>query len=36
MENLTDFDISSPQFDDTLSIGLFRLEQRPTTKIQLN
>ena len=31
MENLTDFDISSDQFDDTLSIGLFRLRTTPTT-----
>ena len=31
MENLTDFDISSNEFDDTLSIGLFRLRSTPTT-----
>jgi len=40
MENLTDFDISSNQFDDTLSIGLFRLRTTPTTnntiKLSLN
>ena len=40
MENLTDFDISSNQFDDTLSIGLFRLRTTPTTnntiKLALN
>jgi len=31
MENLTDYDISSNQFDDTLSIGLFRLATSPST-----
>ena len=31
MENLTDFDISSNQFDDTLSIGLYRLRTTPST-----
>ena len=31
MENLTDYDISSNQFGDTLSIGLFRLRSTPTT-----
>ena len=40
MENLTDFDISSNEFDDTLSIGLFRLRRTPTTnntiKLALN
>ena len=40
MENLTDYDISSHSFDDTLSIGLFRLRSTPTTnntiKLALN
>jgi len=40
MENLTDFDISDSAFDDTLSIGLFRLRRTPTTnntiKLALN
>ena len=40
MENLTDYDISSNQFDDTLSIGLFRLGVTPATnntiKLALN
>ena len=40
MENLTDYDISSNEFDDTLSIGLFRLRRTPTTnntiKLALN
>tara|TARA_R110002050_G_scaffold28156_4_gene72686 strand:- start:11424 stop:13799 length:2376 start_codon:yes stop_codon:yes gene_type:complete len=31
MENLTDFDIAGNQFDDTLSIGLFKLGSTPTT-----
>ena len=31
MENLTDYDISTNQFDDTLSIGLFRLGVTPNT-----
>jgi len=31
MENLTDYDIAGNQFDDTLSIGLFRLASTPTT-----
>jgi hypothetical protein len=40
MENLTDFDISSNDFDDTLSIALYRLRRTPTTnstiKLALN
>ncbi|MAK56416.1 MAG: hypothetical protein CML17_11335, partial [Pusillimonas sp.] len=40
MENLTDYDISSNIFDDTLSIGLFKLQATPTTnntiKLALN
>ncbi len=40
MENLTDYDISTNQFDDTLSIGLFRLAVTPATnntiKLTLN
>ena len=31
MENLSEFDISSRSFDDTLSIGLFKLRQSPFT-----
>ena len=31
MENLNDFDISSNLFDDTVSLGLFRLRQSPFT-----
>tara|TARA_E500000318_G_scaffold97762_1_gene98678 strand:- start:10325 stop:12706 length:2382 start_codon:yes stop_codon:yes gene_type:complete len=31
MENLVDYDISSNQFDDTLSIGLFKLGVTPAT-----
>jgi len=27
MENLTDFDIATPQYDDVLSVGLFKLRQ---------
>ena len=29
MENLTQFDISGPEFNDTLSFGLFKLRQSP-------
>lgn len=36
MENLTDYDISSNEFDDTLSIGLFRLRRIPTTNSAYN
>ncbi|MAK56281.1 MAG: hypothetical protein CML17_10640 [Pusillimonas sp.] len=38
MENLTDYDIESSEFDDTLSIGLFRLRATPATTntIKLN
>lgn len=40
MENLTDFDISENTFDDTLSIGLYRLKTTPSTnntiKLALN
>ena len=38
MENLTDYDIGGKQFDDTLSIGLFKLGMTPTTNntIRLN
>jgi hypothetical protein len=40
MENLTDYDIDSSIFDDTLSFGLFRLASTPTTnntiKLSLN
>jgi hypothetical protein len=40
MENLTDYDISTNIFDDTLSFGLFRLASTPTTnntiKLSLN
>ena len=31
MENLTDYDISTPEFNDTLSIGLFKLRATPAT-----
>ena len=31
MENLTEFDISGPDFNDILSIGLFRLRATPST-----
>ncbi len=38
MENLTDFDITGKEFNDTLSIGLFRLRATPSTSntIKLN